>query len=221
MDLGSALAIAIVVTLALVFLLVARPGLTASRGGRILAFLVFFLLPVGLLAAGFTLHVEHAKSTEFCLSCHEMEAYGRSLLVDDAEWVAASHFQNQRVPRDFACYTCHTDYTMFGGVKAKMRGLKHVYVHYLGDIPDQIELYTPYQNRECLHCHGESRLWAESWAHADDLEALRSGATSCMESGCHDVMHEVAELDGVELWDPESGPLARLVPTHGAASEEE
>ncbi len=59
--------------------------------------------------------MEHATSTKFCLSCHVMEDFGRSLYVDDPSYIPAMHFQNNRVPRDHACYTCHTDYTMFGG----------------------------------------------------------------------------------------------------------
>jgi hypothetical protein len=34
--------------------------------------------------------------------------------------------QNNRIPKEHACYTCHTDYTMFGDVNAKMRGLQHI-----------------------------------------------------------------------------------------------
>jgi cytochrome c-type protein NapC len=69
--------------------------------------------------------------------------------------LAAAHFQNHRVPADEACYTCHTNYAMFGGMKAKIGGLRHIYVYYLGKPPQpaDIKLYEPYNNRECLHCH--------------------------------------------------------------------
>jgi hypothetical protein len=42
---------------------------------------------------------------------------------------------------------------MFGGLKAKLGGLRHIYVHYLGKPPqpEDIKLYEPYNNRECLH----------------------------------------------------------------------
>ena len=63
------------------------------------------------------------------------------------------------------CYTCHTDYAMFGGLKAKLRGLNHVYVQYFGKIPDKVELYNPYNNRECLHCHGGARNFEEGATH--------------------------------------------------------
>lgn len=50
------------------------------------------------------------------------------LHVDDPSYVAAAHFQNHRVPADEACYACHTDYVFYGGLRAKMRGLRHIYV---------------------------------------------------------------------------------------------
>ena len=70
---------------------------------------------------GFALHLEHAKSTEFCVSCHVMEPYGTSLHFDDLDYLPASHFQNNLVPREKACYTCHTQYTMFGDVRRQAR----------------------------------------------------------------------------------------------------
>ena len=55
-----------------------------------------------------------------------MEAYGKSLRIDDPTYIPASHFQNNRIPRNEACYACHTNYAMFGGLKAKLGGLKHL-----------------------------------------------------------------------------------------------
>src|SRR5271169_3804747 len=119
-------------SLTLVVLLFVRPALTARREGKILAFIALFLLPVLCSAVGFSAHMERTKTTAFCLSCHIMEPYGQSLYVDDVKYIPAAHFQNHRVPADEACYTCHTDYALYGGLQAKWRGLHHVYVEYLG-----------------------------------------------------------------------------------------
>src|SRR5262245_2427065 len=113
----------VLVAIALIALVVLRPSLTAARGGRILAFLAFLVLPALATALGLSAHLEHSKSTAFCLSCHVMEPYGRSLRVDDPAALPAQHFQNNRIPRDRACFTCHTEYTLFGDAKAKLRGL--------------------------------------------------------------------------------------------------
>jgi len=187
----------------LVSVLVALPGITVSRGGKILAFLVLFVLPLLCMAIGVSSEVERSKSTSFCLSCHVMEPYGRSLRVDDPSYLAAAHFQNHRVPADQACYTCHTNYAMFGGVRAKMHGLRHVYVQYLGKLPQQIHLYEPYNNRECLHCHLGARSFEEGAVHNADpdlLPAVKANKMSCLSSGCHDVVHNVGQLSNVKFW---------------------
>ena len=157
---GENLAVGIaVIGVVLAFLIAVRTELTRVRDGRILAFLALFLVPAVAVWAGAAEHMERAKSTEFCLSCHTMEQHGKSLLVDDRSYLAAAHYQNNRKPRERACYTCHTNYTMFGGVKDKWRGLSHVYVQYLGTIPkpEEIKLHTPFNNRECLHSHAGAR----------------------------------------------------------------
>ena len=195
----------IAVTAVLIGVLVFRPGLTSSRGGKILAFFVLFLLPLICVGMGTTYHIDRSKGTEFCLSCHEMEPYGKSLMLDDPAHLAAAHFQNHRVPADEACYTCHTNYAMFGGFRAKMHGLKHIYVHYLGTppAPEAIRLYDPYNNRECLHCHQGARSFEQGAVHIADpelLPAVKANKTSCLSSGCHEVVHNVGSLKDVKLW---------------------
>jgi cytochrome c-type protein NapC len=189
----------VLVTIALIALVVLRPSLTAARGGRVLAFLCLFILPLLATTLGVAAQVEHSKSTEFCLSCHVMEPYGRSLHVDDASYVPAQHFQNNRVPRDEACFTCHTNYTLFGDFKAKARGLRHVYVNYIGTIPKQIKLYDPYNNRECLHCHAGARSFEESDMHKEIRADLGANKTSCLE--CHDTIHNAHGLAGLKMWE--------------------
>lgn len=188
----------VLAAIALIALVVLRPSLTAARGGKILAFLAFLVLPVLATAMGLSAHIEHSKTTEFCLSCHVMEPYGRSLHVDDETWLPAQHFQNNRIARDHACFTCHTDYTLFGDAKAKLRGLRHVYVYYIGGVPEKIQLYEPYNNRECLHCHAGARSFEESDLHKEMRADLGSNTTSCLE--CHDAAHNVDELKGKPVW---------------------
>ena len=185
--------------------LIAKPDVTRTQGGKVLAFLLVFIAPSLALFGGATAHLENAKTTTFCLSCHAMEPYGKSLAVDDAEYIPAQHYQNHRVPSDHTCYTCHTDYAMFGGVRSKIRGMRHLAVNYFGGAPDTIKLYTPFNNRECLHCHLGARSFEASAGHQGEPTALadmKSGKTSCLESGCHDVAHNVHEQAGVTFWKP-------------------
>ena len=195
----------IAMALALAVLLAARTELTRARGGKILAFVVLFIVPVLAVALGFSEHMQRAESTQFCLSCHVMRDFGQSLYVDDPSYIPARHFQNNLVPRDHACYTCHTDYTMFGTAHAKFRGLRHVYIQYLGKIPAPaaIKLYTPFNNRECLHCHAGMRAFEEQPKHSKTPEMMKqimSNQLSCMTSKCHDTVHDVGTLKDATFW---------------------
>src|ERR1700741_1833851 len=105
-------------------ILIARPAITAARGGKILAFVAMFCLPIFCGLLGVSKEMARSKSTAFCLSCHTMEGYGKSLFVDTPPHLPASHFKNHRVPVDKACYSCHTSCAMFGGIKVKLYGLK-------------------------------------------------------------------------------------------------
>jgi cytochrome c-type protein NapC len=203
---GESLTVAVtVIGIVLALLIVFRAELTHGRDGRILAFLALFAVPSLVMFAGVSDHMDRAKTTSFCLSCHTMEQHGKSLYVDDRSYLAAAHFQNNRIPRDRACYTCHTDYTMFGGLKDKWRGLSHVYVQYLGGIPkpEEIQLYVPFNNRECLHCHAGARSYVETSAHQKSpalLDKANRNELSCMSSRCHDTVHDVESLSDVKLW---------------------
>jgi nitrate/TMAO reductase-like tetraheme cytochrome c subunit len=177
-------------------LLLARQWSGLNKVGRIsLAGLVFLFIPVAWGAAVTLDGINSMTSVEFCGSCHIMDPYLESLEIDDPDAVPATHYQNNWVPRETACYDCHTEYSMFGDVKAKINGLKHVWVNYLGEKPaqGQIKLYGVYANRDCLQCHGPAKSFRESDAHVDDLEDLLSGEYSCLE--CHDVIHEIKEAE--------------------------
>jgi len=202
---SSAVVIAILlISLALACLLALRPALTVARAGKILAFLGLFILPVVTGVLGFQDHLERSKQTRFCLSCHIMEPYGRSLYVDDPAYIPAAHFQNNRVPRDEACYTCHTDYTLYtGGISAKIRGLHHIYAQYIGKPHQPIRLYQPFNNRECLHCHSGARNFEQGATHSALMDDIKHNQMSCLSSGCHDTVHNVAHLDQVKYWRPQ------------------
>jgi cytochrome c-type protein NapC len=195
----------VLVSAILATLIAARPAMTVTRAGKMLAFVVLFLLPIFSLALGVQNEAERSKTTTFCLSCHVMESHGKSLLVDDPIYLAAAHYQNHRVPADEACYTCHTNYAMFGSFKAKLAGLRHVYVNYIGETPapEAIHIHEPYNNRECLHCHLGARSFESGAVHNADpatLPAIKANQLSCMSSGCHETVHNVAQLKNAKFW---------------------
>jgi len=194
----------LVLTAILITAIVVRPAITASSAGKVLAFTAFCVLPVLSGAMAASTHIERSKQTKFCVSCHIMEGYGRSLYVDDPSYIPATHFQNHRVPPAEACYTCHTDYGLYGGLRAKLGGLKHIYMQYFGQPPkpEDIQLYVPYNNRECLHCHAGARAFEANAVHMAIRDQLTSNDMSCITSGCHDTIHNLKDQSKVKFWTP-------------------
>lgn len=193
------------VTIALALVVAFRTDLTRAVLGKVLAFIALFILPIFALVMGFNSHMEQAKTTQFCLSCHVMEPYGKSLYIDDRSFIPAIHFQNHMIPSDQMCFTCHTTYTMFGDYQAKLHGLRHLYVQYLGKIPkpEDIKLYTPYNNRECLHCHAGQRKYLEAAPHKkkpEMFDQMAANTLSCTKSDCHEFIHNVADLKDATFW---------------------
>jgi cytochrome c-type protein NapC len=196
------LMILIGISIAFILLVVIRPSLIARREGKILGLLAFIVLPVVAASIGASEHLENSKQTQFCLSCHIMEPWGKSLYVDDPSHIPAAHFQNHRIAPDEACYTCHSDYAMYGAIHTKLEGMHHVYVEYLGHPMNPIHLYHPYENAQCLHCHLGARSFEADPLHIAVMGDLKSEKLSCISSGCHDTIHNVSTLGQAKFWEP-------------------
>jgi cytochrome c-type protein NapC len=195
---GFVLLVALVAIVAGFMLYFSSERLVASRAGRLAMLLGVALLPSVALVGGASYAYEESSTTEFCLSCHEMDNHGKSLFVDDTTALPAVHYQKRLVDRDHACFACHTDYAMFGDVKAKINGLRHVWVHYLGEAPETLELYAPYSNANCLHCHDDARSFVEAAVHHDHLDALYTGEQSCLQ--CHAKGHALDQVEQGNFW---------------------
>ena len=92
---------------------------------------------------------------------------------------------------------------MYGSLLAKLRGMRHVYVQYLGRVTTPLHLYTPYNNRECLHCHAGARSFEEGAVHNADpsiMRAIKAHQLSCLSSGCHANVHDVVHLNTMKFW---------------------
>jgi cytochrome c-type protein NapC len=191
--------IALVVGLAIVALLYFGAGtLAENRWGRTALMVGLLALPLLLSAGNLSYGFHQSGRTDFCLSCHEMQRYGRSLFVDNSAALSAVHYQNRLVDRDSTCYMCHADYAMFGDVRAKLNGLRHVWVHYFGKIPEKMALYQPYPSANCLHCHDDARRFLEAPPHRSVLDALYTGKVSCL--ACHTVAHDLKSVRADQLW---------------------
>jgi cytochrome c-type protein NapC len=182
-------------------LLFGARALAAQRVGRLVLLVGLVALPLLLSAGNLSYGIGESSQTRFCLSCHEMQRHGRSLFVDDRQALSAVHYQNRLVERDTTCYACHKDYALFGDVRAKLNGLRHVWAHYVRGVPAKIELYQPYPNANCLHCHDDGRRFLEKSVHRPVMAALQAGTTSCL--SCHRVAHDMAKVDAGRFWGAE------------------
>jgi cytochrome c-type protein NapC len=172
--------------------------IAGSRAGRMAVFLGVLCLPSLALLGGLGHAMNESRTTAFCLSCHEMTDHGRSLFVDDRNVMPAVHYQRRLIDRDTICYDCHTDYAMFGEVKTKINGLRHLWVHYLAETPDELAVYAPYPNANCLHCHDDARGYLEAAPHHGLFEQLQSNERSCLD--CHGGGHALDRVEEGDFW---------------------
>ncbi len=192
----------IVLTIVLTAVFLVDPLVTGRAAGKILAFVSLGLLPALCVSMGMSTHMERSEQTQFCIACHAMAPFGQSLYVDDPKYVPAQHFQNHRVPADMACYACHTDYTIYGPLKDKLRGMTRIYLQYVSTPPTTIRIAGGYNNLQCLHCHAGARNFEENPVHTAMMDSLKSNQLSCISSGCHDEVHNAAETGNLKMWRP-------------------
>ncbi|MDO8493918.1 MAG: NapC/NirT family cytochrome c [Deltaproteobacteria bacterium] len=137
-----------------------------------------------------TYNLSRAKSVDFCMSCHQMSQHIDDVMNEKSTSLAAMHQKRHWINKN-PCYTCHTDYSMFGPIEAKAKGLVHLYVSAFTDKKEEeIKLYQPYPDTNCLQCHQTSRF-EKVEEHGDRLPEER-----CID--CHDNIHKVGEEAVVE-----------------------
>jgi nitrate/TMAO reductase-like tetraheme cytochrome c subunit len=152
-----------------------------------LLFVAVAVLPLAVVFFGYSYGLEASKAVEACGSCHVMTPYVADLRDPKSETLAAVHFK-YRYLQENHCYTCHTDYGMYGTVKAKWEGLGHVVRYTTGKYELPIKIARPYSNLRCLTCHGESQKFVNPEAHPkEDIAKYLTDETSCLE--CHGPAH--------------------------------
>lgn len=189
-----ALGCAVIAAVIVVTYLLKRPALTLAT--QLWLFVGLGVLPLATAGFGNAAGFHATKQVTFCSSCHVMLAHSGDVLDLDSQSLAARHSRNDAFGEE-SCYTCHADYGMFGAVFTKLNGMTHVY-HYLThyrSVPLEealpvLQLYKPFSNANCMHCHSTTnRLWRNIDDHAAALPDLRSGKVSCASAGCHGFAH--------------------------------
>jgi cytochrome c nitrite reductase small subunit len=143
------------------------------------------VLPSFAVLLGTFLVFERAERVEFCGSCHAaMSAYVADMRNTDSPSLAAVHYRNRYIPRN-QCYICHTSFGLFGTMRAKIAGVEDVRRYYLSSFHQPITMRGPYENGECLKCHGDAVRWVAK--HSNVRDAILAGQASCL--GCHGGVH--------------------------------
>jgi cytochrome c nitrite reductase small subunit len=154
---------------------------------RGLLFVALGVLPLMVVFFGYSYGLEAAKSVNTCGACHVMRPWVEDLRNPASTTLAATHFKNRFILEN-QCYTCHSDYGMFGTVEAKWEGLGHAVRNLTGAYRRPITIVHPYPNSRCLACHGQSQRFLKSTGHPKEvLPHLMAGTLSCLD--CHGPAH--------------------------------
>lgn len=175
------------VLLVLVWRMIHRDGVTAVS--KALLFGAILVIPVVVVFLATAHGMQESMSVEACGSCHVMESHVADLRNPKSVSLAATHYKNRYIQGD-QCYTCHSDYGMFGTVSAKLAGLGHVYYNMTGKYPAPIKIRKPYSNLRCLSCHGGAQNFLAKH-EKDEIPRLMTGKDSCLD--CHGPAHHADE----------------------------
>jgi len=165
-------------------------GQTRTSGWVLFA---FGLLPFSSLLVSDAVLLEEMKDDSFCGSCHPMQPFVNGLQDTTDTYLSTKHAKRHLILEQH-CYTCHTDYALMGGVKAKLRGLRHLYVYYGRSNNIRPKLYSPYPNANCLRCHSGTDKYEHNPTHEPISCQLKVGDISCLE--CHGPAHPGEEAGG-------------------------
>ena len=183
--LGIAFCVLDLLLIASVVRSIRRSGLTASS--KELMFLSVGVVPLALVFFAYTYGMSASEKVDACASCHIMGPWVNDLRDPKSTTLAALHFKNRYI-QEGHCYTCHSDYGMFGTVHAKLEGLGHIARYSTGIYDLPIKIAHPYPNWRCLNCHAGSRKFLDPSKHPkEDMPDLMSGKTSCID--CHGPAH--------------------------------
>jgi cytochrome c-type protein NapC len=165
------------------------PALTGPVKLRM--FFALGVFPTSAALFGNASNLETTKTVQFCGSCHVMDSYVADVRDPSSKSLASMHGRLETFRED-ACYACHADYGMYGGVTTKINGMHHVVAFYGEDWSEPGHrapaLYEPYDTQRCTSCHDPLRVGAplEHRVHEDKLRARE---ISCAANGCHGPPH--------------------------------
>lgn len=172
-------------------------------GARVAMLIGFLVLSPLAYVVNAGLAITGAKPVSFCGSCHVMDGYVEDLRNPDSEHLASLHYQFRWI-NDHQCYTCHSDYGLFGDVQAKLAGLRHVWFYTVGGYEVPLKIRGTYNNQRCLFCHGPVKSYREVPEHEKNEAKIATSEQSCIGGSCHVSPHPKAAANPGAAANPES-----------------
>ncbi len=191
---GDSFVVALILALAAPAALIALAGLVRGRLPRGPATMGLVVLPLAAYGLANIQLPQVARQTEFCGSCHVMQPIAASLRVDDGT-LASRHVRIAAIPSREVCYGCHAGYGVFGGIKAKVAGVRHMVTNLTGQVRYPLEINGRYDVAQCLDCHAQSEPFRKQDAHRppEIQQALLDGSMACT-GACHAAPHPESAL---------------------------
>ena len=174
----------------LLYTLLFRRGRLAAFQSRWILFIGVCVVPFPVMVLSSAVGLEQAKAVAFCRSCHVMNTFVADMEDPGSHRLAGLHFKNRYI-QDYHCYTCHTDYGLFGTMEAKVGGMAHIWKDTAGSYRLPVRMKAPYRFTICLNCHGQSQKFIQQKAHAGILEKVLRGEKTCTD--CHGPSHPPAQ----------------------------
>ncbi len=168
---------------------------------RITLLLSVALVVIGMVLSSVALHPA-LSTTEFCVSCHEME-------TPLAEYQETSHFSSASGVRA-ECSSCHIPESLGPRLFAKIDALRHVYGHFLGTLSTDEkyedarlrmaervwEHYQATDSRECRSCHKQEGFLFDQFKSHSSAQRMQTGleeGKTCID--CHKgLVHPMPDL---------------------------
>ena len=166
--------------------LIAYRGRLAGFRARMLLFIGVCCVPFPAMLMSTAVGLEQSKAIAFCNSCHLMGPFVADMKDPDSRSLSALHFRNRYIQSEH-CYSCHTDYGLFGTLQAKLGGMSHVWSEFAGAGSGLVRPKTNYRFTICLNCHGESSKFMQQKDHAGVVNKVLSGTLTCTK--CHHRSH--------------------------------
>lgn len=197
-----------------------RKTLFGATVGVALTFMVFGVLFWG----GFNTGMELTNTTEFCISCHEMEENVYR------EYVGTIHDANRSGVRA-GCPDCHVPRPWVHKMVRKIQASNEVLHKVLGTIstPEKFEAHRltmakrvwsamkQTDSRECRNCHDWTTMNPEQQkprARQQHLTAMQSGNTciDCHKGVAHSAVHQQLSEEEADALAAPNPALARAIP---------